>query len=417
MNVRQATQPARQNAATDVLLVGPPLDAVGGMAEVVRLSLSLNFRDRYRLGSFATSVSTGAHENALYRIRRHTAHALTFRRHLRATSPAIVHFHTCSGFSFFRTLLDQRIARRCGCRTILHIHGGRFANFLSELGPVRRRIAIEGLRRADRVVVLSNHWRRRILEFAPTADIVAIENGIEIPPRILAPSHEGACRFLLLGSLDRIKGINDLIDACARLRQRGLPFHVTLVGPPGDAGDRTILNRKLDERGLTGDIRYLGTVVGDAKHDLLRECDVYLQPSHYEGMPLGVLEAMSFARPVIATTVGALPEMITHEQEGLLVPPHHPDALAAAMARLAQEPAARVRMGAAGRFCAQARFSLEHMRAKIMALYDELTGRRAAQPVAAVVSSPTGDVLRPPSMAAMNDKVHQPDPIADSVPQ
>ena len=125
-----------------------------------------------------------------------------------------------------------------------------------------------------------------------------------------------------------------MLDACAMLHRDEVWLELTLAGPPGSAGDDAALGRKIRTRGLNGVVRYVGTVRGAEKENLLRSADVYLQPSHNEGMPISLLEALAHGLPVIATRVGAVPEVLTHEREGLLIPPHRPDLLSARVVQL-----------------------------------------------------------------------------------
>ncbi|MCH7886150.1 MAG: glycosyltransferase, partial [Planctomycetes bacterium] len=105
--------------------------------------------------------------------------------------------------------------------------------------------------------------------------------------------------------------------------------------------------------------------------------------SHHEGMPISLLEALAHGLPIIATTVGAVPEVITPNQEGLLVPPHNPDLLAAAMGDLAGDPDRRARMSVAARCSAERRFGLGRLRDDLVRLYDAVCREPVASPIEA----------------------------------
>ena len=160
--------------------------------------------------------------------------------------------------------------------------------------------------------------------------------------------------------------------ACAILRGDGLAFRVVMAGPAGSAGDDASLNSKIEQLDLGGSVSYVGPLRGDAKGDLLRESHVYVQPSHHEGMPLSILEAMAHALPIIATRVGAVPEVLKDGREGILVSPRRPGMLADAMRRLIVDRALRHRMAEAARTLAVDRFSLDRFRREILSLYDDL---------------------------------------------
>lgn len=271
------------------------------------------------------------------------------------------------------------IARRCGCRVVLHIHGAKFDEFYDREPAWRRRLIGWALTHADRVIALSVRWRDQLIAMAPRAKLVVIENAVEAPTMV-PKSHrpQSPCRFVLLARMDAWKGIDDLLDACAGLRDMQNAVEMTLAGPTGTAGDANVLNEKIRARGLTSFVRYVGELRGEAKANLLAEADAYVQPSHHEGMPIALLEALAWGLPVVATRVGGMPEVIEDGKNGLLVLPHHPELLGSAMRDLACDTALRSSMSKAARSLATARFSLDRFSRDLTALYDGLDTSPAA---------------------------------------
>lgn len=149
---------------------------------------------------------------------------------------------------------------------------------------------------------------------------------------------------LVLGNLARLhpaKGHEDLIQTAAILQDRYPRLHLLLVG---DGPLRESLITQLDSLHL----RYTLTGFLPEVFPALTAMDLFTLPSHSEGMGIVLLEAMQAGLPIAATHVGGIPEVITHEQEGLLVPPHHPSDLAAACARILDDPALAHSLVAAG---------------------------------------------------------------------
>jgi glycosyltransferase involved in cell wall biosynthesis len=285
--------------------------------------------------------------------------------------------------TFYRSLVDMHTVRRLGARTILHVHGAHFDAFHEEGSALRRLLIRRGLSRADRVVALSSRWADRLARIAPKARITVIENAVDFPPRPPARDARDTCRFLLLARMDGWKGIDDLLDACALLRGHGAAFQLTLAGPPGTAGDAAGLETKIERRALGTMVRYAGPVQGADKSALLSHADVYVQPSHHEGMPIAVLEALGFGLPIVATAVGALGEVVDHGRQGLIVPPRKPELLADAMRRLAIDPALRRTMSLAARSLAEARFSVDRFREDLAFLYEDMhTSATTTRPIA-----------------------------------
>ena len=361
-----------ESPGSTIIMIGPSPTEFGGMASVVQQMLALDFGDKYHVEAFPVTISPGAWESPFGRVARHLHHLRRLQEAVRRTSAPIVHIHTCSGFSFFRSVVDMVIARRMGCRVVLHVHGAAFDEFHTGAGPLQRRLIAWSLSRADRVVALSETWRGKLREMAPAAQLVVIENAVAIPPAVPLRSHDGPCRFLLLARMDEWKGIDDLLAACADLHAAGVVPELVLAGPPGTAGDATVIAHKIGACNLEKVVRYVGPVRGEEKASLLRRADVYVQPSHNEGMPISLLEALSYGLPVVATRVGAVAEVITAGVEGVLVPPRRPDLLAITMRDLAGDPARRETMSRAARLCASTRFGLGRLRDDLVSLYDGL---------------------------------------------
>jgi glycosyltransferase involved in cell wall biosynthesis len=121
---------------------------------------------------------------------------------------------------------------------------------------------------------------------------------------------------------------------------------VTLV-VAGDGPERAALERRMRELGVEGRVRFLGSVSRDDVLRLFRAADASVLPSAWENYPHTVVEALAVGCPVIATAVGGVPEVVRDGENGLLVPPGDPPALAAAVSRFFSDPALRERLAAA----------------------------------------------------------------------
>jgi glycosyltransferase involved in cell wall biosynthesis len=343
------------------------------MASVVGQMLQLDFGGRFQLDFFPNTQSPHGNESFAGRAVRHVKHVRRVRSRIRQARASLVHIHTCSGFSFYRSVLDMIAAQHLGARVVLHIHGAKFDQFHGGEPAWRRRLIGWALARADRVVALSTQWRKALGAMSLRARIVVIENAVDRPVTDVHPQDSARpCRFVLLARMDHWKGIHDLLDACTRLRDASTPLEVTLAGPPGSAGDAESLGDEIRKRRLASFVRYIGEVHGHAKADLLARADAYVQPSHNEGMPIALLEALAFGLPIVATRVGAVPEVIENGKHGRLVPPQRPDLLADALRELALDAPLRRRMSDEARRLATSRFGLDRFRNDLLAMYEDL---------------------------------------------
>jgi glycosyltransferase involved in cell wall biosynthesis len=368
---------AKQNAPTTVVVIGPTSTIVGGMASVAAQTVALDFGNRYRIESLPMTLSANECERRARRVLRHLSQLRLLQATIRRTGGRIVHIHTCSGFSFYRSVLDMLVAQWLGCRVLLHIHGAAFDEFFARAGRAGRRTIAWSLARADRVVALSGGWARKLQHMARAARVRVIENAVAIPAATPLRQAGSRCRFLLLARMDEWKGIDDLLAACAMLRGWGVVFELVLAGPPGTAGDDTTLGREIRQRSLEGVVRYVGPVRGKEKAELLCQTDVYVQPSHHEGMPISLLEALAYGLPVLATNVGAVPEVIHDRRQGILVPPRDPRRLAEGMRSLALDRSLRAALSAEARALAVQRFCMTRFRDDLVSLYDAVQGSPA----------------------------------------
>jgi glycosyltransferase involved in cell wall biosynthesis len=132
----------------------------------------------------------------------------------------------------------------------------------------------------------------------------------------------------------------------------------------------------IGELGLGGTVSLLGAWPPDDVADFVEALDVAVLSSHFEGMPLAAMEFMAAGKPVVATAVGGLPDLIGDGVHGLLVPPGDPEALAEALASLLHDPDRRAAMGRAGRERQRREFDFVGMVRKLEQRYEELLAGR-----------------------------------------
>jgi glycosyltransferase involved in cell wall biosynthesis len=196
------------------------------------------------------------------------------------------------------------------------------------------------------------------------ASFEVVHYGIEAGPEP-APL-PGVPRLAIVGRLIPIKGHDVLLRAVARARERLSGLTLEIAGD-GELGPE--LRATATQLGLGDAVSFLGRVAPVAP--VLERAEVVVVPSFGEGFGMVALEAMERGRPVIASDVGGLPEIVDEGRTGLLVPPGDVEALARAIAELAADPARSAEMGAAGRARALAEFSQERCTDRIVTLYGE----------------------------------------------
>jgi glycosyltransferase involved in cell wall biosynthesis len=171
-----------------------------------------------------------------------------------------------------------------------------------------------------------------------------------VDPAVFAPRPpRAACatlQVLCVGRLVAAKGQHVLVEAVAQLRDTGRGVQLTLVG---DGPDRASLAAAVRDRGLEGQVVFAGAVDQDHIRPLYEQADVFALASFAEGIPVVLMEAMAMEIPCVTTCITGIPELIRDGVDGLLVMPSDVEALAAALARLADDPETRRRLGEQGR--------------------------------------------------------------------
>ena len=265
-------------------------------------------------------------------------------RALRRADVEIVHAHW---------LLAGAVAALAGKPFVLTLHGSGSAGALSDLSLARRAPRLVGaiVRRA-RVVVAVSTPLAEAARRCGAADVRVIPNGIVVPED-MEPSD--GTEVLYAGRLSPEKGIEELVTACT-----GLDLAVV-----GDGPLRALVPQAV------------GFLSPEELSRRYARAAVVVCPSRSEGFGIVCAEAMAHGRPVVATAVGGLAELIRHEETGLLVEPGNPSALRVAIDRLLGDPLLRRRLGAAARSDVVARFAWPAVTAATIAAYETAAGRQA----------------------------------------
>jgi glycosyltransferase involved in cell wall biosynthesis len=164
-----------------------------------------------------------------------------------------------------------------------------------------------------------------------------------------------------------VKRTDDLLTTLARLRERGVDALLLLVG---DGDDRERLEQRAHDLGLARACLFLGYQEDVAAWYAV--CDAVVLTSASEGTPVTIIEALAAARPVVATAVGGVPDVVDEGETGFLVSPGDTEALAERLEALAHDPARRAAMGEAGRERVLSRYAVERLVGDVDALYREL---------------------------------------------
>lgn len=362
----QPAQAARLKAERPrVLMLGTALSGKGGIASVVAVLHEDGLFEREDVRYLPTHAEGPGARKLAIALGGFWNTALVCLRE----RPAVVHAHSASRASFFRKSLLLLLARRSGARTIFHLHGAAFREFATrESGPLARWWIRHTLQSSSAVIALSPSWAEFLGSFAPGARIRVVPNSVKVDA-FTSALPEQAGRILFLGRAGERKGLFDLLEAVARVHQ-DLPGVQLAIGGDGDLDE---VMRRARALGIADRVELLGWVGPQERADQLARAAVFCLPSHAEGLPMAMLEAMAAGKAVVVTPVGGIPEAVTGGDNGLVVPPRDVAALSAALSSLLADAALRQRLGRRARATIVERFSTEVVIGKLAALYRELT--------------------------------------------
>jgi len=367
-----------------VLHVGPLPPPIGGMASNVQRYLQSNVTRQCDVRHVNSDLIGKTFRSGFLRTLLNLVNAVIllglFVTKLVTWRPELVHVRTNSFTGFYEKSVLPVLARLAGRKVVMHIHGGAFHDFYVGSPGWQRRLILRCLLANHRVVALSEQMRGMLLEIGLPAERIAVIENAVFPPEATIWDRGGgrqvptpADRPLTVIFLNRIaaeKGVFELVEAMAKLREGDRPLRCRIYGPESPVCDS--VRQAISAAGLTDRIDLPGPVLGRRKEEAFLSADIYILASYVEGVPNGLLEAMSYGLPCVATPVGGVPSVITDEVDGLLVPVKDSQSLARAILRLTEDAALRRRLGSRARETIVARFNWEVSAQRIIALYSDV---------------------------------------------
>ena len=333
-----------KNKRLQIIMLGAGLDVMGGIASVEKLILEqgipeINLKHIATLedGSIIKKILVfkQALVNLVWTLYKEKVH--------------LIHIHFSSRGSSFRTLILIVISLLFRKPIVLHAHGSGFDIFYSNLPLWIQQIINYLFCRCSRFITLSDSWKKYYVTNLGLEEekVLVLPNPVKLPSKIqylkdLNTEDPNNINFLFLGRIGQRKGSFDLIKAFAHIPpQQRDQASLTMAGD-GNVEQARNLVKDLE---LVDQITILNWVNSEERDALLAKSDVFVLPSYHEGLPMAIIEAMSFGLSVITTPVGGIPELISHGNNGLLVDPGNIQELSFAMQSLIKNENMRNSLG------------------------------------------------------------------------
>ena len=344
-----------------IVMLGSAREVRGGVSAMVNVCFDQGLFDRWEAQYLPTHCDGSKPRKAM----RAGMSLVRFAGLVAAGRVALVHAHISSDASFWRKLAFLALARTFAVPYILHVHAGDFATYYERSAPATRALLRWLYAGALRVIALSTSWKPAIEDAIPDARVEVIPNPVTIPP--WTPQLAAATpRVLFLGVIRPEKGVYELLAAWPRV-VAAIPGARLVMAGSGEIERARLVAREL---GIADSVDFPGWVGPQDKARLLEKASVLVLPSHFEALPMAVLEGMAAGLPIVATRVGAIPDAVGPDA-GILVPPRDPAALEEALAAVLSDDPRRIAMGAAARLRASAAYAADIVVPSIERLWSE----------------------------------------------
>jgi glycosyltransferase involved in cell wall biosynthesis len=347
--------------AVRVALIGVDTSgaAPGGMATISR-ALVEGFKADPLIDMF--HISNFDEGSVLRRLKLGLGAAwLTFRRRHEID---VVHLQVSTGLSVQRELIIALVARTTGKGIVTQFHGsGQIEDF--KQGSTFHRLCYRLLLHLAHNLVLGSNAADWITSVNSSARVTVVPNGIPVPSSF-EDLPVGSPTIVFVGRLGKRKGIFDLLEALERLHARGLGLRLLLLGDGDTDAVHDYLHRA---EHLEDSVAVCGWQDEETVRKAIVSAMVLVLPSYAEGLPMAILEALALGRPVIATRVGEIEDVIIDGYNGLLVDSGDIDALSEAIRRITTDPKLAAALGKNGHQFAQKALSTEQMLSSLTDIY------------------------------------------------
>tara|TARA_R110000868_G_scaffold177409_6_gene415867 strand:- start:1426 stop:2493 length:1068 start_codon:yes stop_codon:yes gene_type:complete len=230
----------------------------------------------------------------------------------------IVHIHGASYNSFTRKNIIYKISKWFKKKTIYHIHGAEYQLFYEKANNSTKHKIANFINNTDCLVCLSESWKTFFIKNFNPRRIEILPNIMATPTDLTkAKFKKTPIVFQFLGFIDERKGVWLLLET---LKDHRYELQGKAIFNIGGNGETQKLKNLIKKYELEEIVNFNGWVSGKDKQQLFHDADIYLLPSYNEGLPISILEAMSYSLPILSTKVGGIPEVVSSEN-GILITP------------------------------------------------------------------------------------------------
>ncbi|WP_342044894.1 glycosyltransferase family 4 protein [Bacillus sp. OTU530] len=345
-----------------IMVVGSSLKDRGGIVTVMDNIMNSSLKEEFKFELVETYITGSKKERAVMYFKG----LRKLLSKLMTDKPDLVHIHMSYKGSFYRKSLILLLVKLFKVPVFIHVHGSSFKDFYSSLGNLGKKYCHFILNQPERLIVLSNEWYNFFSQFVNKNNIETLYNAVpEIDQEFSRNNIEPACLFM--GRLGQRKGTYDLLKSIKILKDKGVKGKFLLAGD----GEIEEVKKELVSLNIEDYVSLLGWINNEEKKELLIQSDILVLPSYNEGLPMAILEGMSYGLPIVSTPVGGIPEAVEHGRNGFLVEPGTVDDLALYLEKLIDDAQLRITMGKENQNAIRQSFSLNTLMKQLSKAYNQ----------------------------------------------
>lgn len=355
----------------NIIITSPslnPKENVSGISSVTQFIISNNRKQNYlhfELGK--KDLDKGGWHRIPALIKKYKE----WKKMLALHPDAIIHYNfPLSKPSLLRDPWFMRYAWKKGRKMVVHVHGGLFLTAPHIPGYLMR--IMKWVFGQDLpFIVLSDMEKDILTQRFGAKNVVSLPNCVDLSDAAAFEKEQvihDESKPLRIGYLGRIepnKGMTELLVACQRLKKEKYPFKLVIAGKEQTEGEYL----PQFDQWLGDSFEYVGLVSGQTKCDFLRSLDAFVLPTYFEGLPMSLLESMSYGKAPIVTPVGSIPQVVRDGENGIFVKDHDVDSIVVAIKRLSDDRALLRKLGEEARKTIFSQFSPKKYIEKLNDIY------------------------------------------------
>lgn len=348
---------------TKILMVGVGPKCIGGMWSVAQSYMNdKTFMEQVD----ATYIPTASMGSKIVRLLYMLIGYVRILWQLIVHRPSLVHIHMAEKGSVYRKGLVVKMSKLFGCKVLVHMHAGPFMSWYKTKSARTQKWVSRMLNQADKVLVLGKYWADTMEEILPKEKMEVLYNGVEVPTERLY--NLNAQNIAYFGVINKDKGVPELLEAMKLLDEKLPTKQMLLLYGKDLDGD---LERRIKALQLENRVRYCGWIDAKQRDEALKDAMLSVLPSHFEGLSMSIIEAMSYGVPVVTTNISTMPELVGEDIH--LIEVNEPQQLANEIERYCTDEELRETCSLKLYERAKEKFTLEQTINALLETYRQLT--------------------------------------------